>query len=322
MSAHVRARPPTMPTADPDDRVENAVVSRLTTTWGRRATVKKPEPDLDDLFDLEKHDYPDTLLPFARHDAFLSASEDARNRLRAWAWVAFNKNVMDIEQYVVNPGFDLLAHDAFDSGLGDTLYLAVHQSMVDEQYHTLMHRNASAVTRRRRGWALPDRVLPDVLTVRRVRRAADEAGDRRVAALLTLAFTTVAEISISSYLDLVCDDEDVQPVNRATVRLHNRDEYTHASITSEAAAAVFDGLDGNECRVFLEGLVAGMDAFGGNDFGSWRAIVDYEELPGGQAMIDDAEHHLGSARPGQDFSGIRRLCEQLDVAERLSWDWT
>ncbi|RZL84570.1 MAG: hypothetical protein EOP32_03055 [Rhodococcus sp. (in: high G+C Gram-positive bacteria)] len=158
---------PSLPEYDPADPVESAVVSRLSRNWGQRATVKKPEPDLDALFDVDKQDYPNELLPFADHDRFLAMSDEHRNQLRAWAWIAFNKNVMDIEQYVVNPGFDLVAHDALDTGLGDTFAVAVHQAMVDEQYHTLMHLNASAVTRRRRGWTMPNNALPDVLTLRR-----------------------------------------------------------------------------------------------------------------------------------------------------------
>ncbi|MFZ2176489.1 MAG: diiron oxygenase, partial [Rhodococcus sp. (in: high G+C Gram-positive bacteria)] len=127
-----------IPAHDPSDPVESAIIRRLSGNWGRRATVRRAEPDLDTLFDLDKHDYPDELLPFADHDTFRRLSQDQQARLRAWAWICFNKNVMDIEQYVVNPGFDLVAHDAFASGLGDTFAIAVHQAMVDEQYHTLM----------------------------------------------------------------------------------------------------------------------------------------------------------------------------------------
>lgn len=311
-----------LPEFDPNDPVESAVVSRLALNWGRRATVKKAEPDLDALFDLDKQDYPNELLPFADHDRFLGLPEDQQNQLRAWGWIAFNKNVMDIEQYVVNPGFDLIAHDALDTGLGDTFAVAVHQAMVDEQYHTLMHLNASVVTRRRRGWALPDNALPDVLTLRRQRTAVAEAPGPRQSAISTLAFMTVAEISISSYLDLISENDVIQPVNRATVRLHNRDEYCHASIADDIAGVVYDSLGTEDRRHFLDGLVDAMNAFSRNDFSTWHTIVDVLDLDGGKEMVEDAEHDSGRATLIQDFSGIHKLCKDIGVAESMSFDWS
>ncbi|QHE71699.1 AurF N-oxygenase family protein [Rhodococcus sp. WAY2] len=310
-----------LPEHDRNDPVESAVVARLARNWGQRATVKKPEPDLDALFDLDKRDYPDELLPFADHDSFRHAPEDQQNRLRAWGWIAFNKNVMDIEQYVVNPGFDLVAHDALDTGIGDTFAVAVHEAMVDEQYHTLMHLNASAVTRRRRGWAMPNNALPDVLTLRRQRAATADAADPRKRAITTFAFMTVAEISISSYLDLISENEAIQPVNRATVRLHNRDEYCHASIADEIAGVVYDTLGPDDRRHLLDGLVDAMTAFSSNDYSTWRTIVEVIDLHDGQAMIDDAEHDTGRSALVQDFGGIHKLCKHLGVAGEMSFDW-
>ncbi|AOW92068.1 N-oxidase [Rhodococcus sp. WMMA185] len=311
-----------LPEHDPTDPVESAVITRLVRNWGQRATVKKPEPDLDELFDRDKRDYPNELLPFADHDRFLGLTDDQQDQLRAWAWIAFNKNVMDIEQYVVNPGFDLVAHDGLDTGLGDTFALAVHQAMVDEQYHTLMHLNASAVTRRQRGWALPNDALPDVMTLRRQREVAAADPDSRRKAISLFAFMTVAEVSISSYLDLISENDVIQPINRATVRLHNRDEYCHSSIADEIAGIVYDTLRPDERRHFLDGLVHAMNAFSSNDYSTWRTIVELMELEGGHAMIDDAEHDTSHSKLVQDFSGIHKLCRNLGVAEEMSFQWT
>ncbi|MGB6053336.1 MAG: diiron oxygenase [Rhodococcus sp. (in: high G+C Gram-positive bacteria)] len=313
---------PQLPEHDPNDAVESAVVSRLAGNWGKRATVKKPEPDLDDLFDLAKHDYPEALIPFADHDVYRALPETTQERIRAWGWIAFNKNVMDVEQHVVNPGFALLAADAFDTGMGDVLAVAVTQAMVDEQYHTLMHLNASALTRRQRGWAMPDRTLPVSATVRRQRAAQLGAADESAAALSTLAYTTVAEISITSYLDLIEDDEAIQPVNRATVKLHNRDEHCHASIADEMAAIVFETLSAGDRRHFLDGLAAGMDAFSSNDFGTWAAILRAEGVVDADRMLADTAADDTRRQLVQDYSGIRSLCRRLDVEDEIGIAWT
>lgn len=306
----------------PKDTVESAVVRGLARSWRHRALVKKAEPDLDDLFDLTKCDYPDALLPFADHDTFRRLDETSKNRLRSWAWVAFNKNVMDVEEYVVNPGFDLIAHDGLDTGIGDTMALAVHQAMVDEQYHTLMHLNASSVMRRRRGWSMPNTALPDVRIVRRRREYAASEPDPRRRAIGTFAYMTVAEVSISAYLDLISENEEVQPVNRATVALHNRDERAHATIADDIAGVVYDRLSESERDLFLAGLVDAMTTFADNDFAAWERIVNLEELPGGLAMIDDVAHESGKRRLVQDFTGIEKLCRHLGATNRVQFDWT
>src|SRR5574340_1074663 len=168
---------PSVPSHDPTDVVENAVISRLAGNWGRRARVKRPEPALDDLFDPTKADIPEELIPFRDHDRYRELDDEQKNRLRAWGWIAYNKNVIDIEQYVVNPGFSVLSQDAFGTGLGDTLMVATMQAMVDEQYHSLMHLNASTLTRTKRGLPPLENRLPYSLTVRRGRFCTPDRPD-------------------------------------------------------------------------------------------------------------------------------------------------
>lgn len=50
---------PGLPSFDPADEAENAVISRLAGNWHRRSTVKRDEPDLDELFDAGRADYPE-----------------------------------------------------------------------------------------------------------------------------------------------------------------------------------------------------------------------------------------------------------------------
>lgn len=312
---------PSLPEYDTDDIVESAVVSRLAANWGQRATVKKVEPDLDDLFDHDKHDYPEALIPFAEHEIYRGLAEASKERIRAWGWIAFNKNVMDVEQHIVNPGFSLLARDAFDTKMGDVLAVAVTQAMVDEQYHTLMHLNASSLTRRQRGWSMPERALPFSAVIRRQQRSQLEAQSSSDAALSALAYTTVAEISITSYLDLIEDNELIQPVNRATVKLHNRDEYCHASIADEMAVIVFDALAPAERTLFLTGLAEGMDAFSSTDFSTWEAILRHENVVGWERMLTDTRNDSSRQKLVQDYSGIRSLCRKLDVEDEIGIDW-
>ncbi len=313
--------PPSLPECDESDPVESAVIRSLVRSWPRRATVRRVEPELDDFFDPAKADFPEDLLPFREHDLYRCLDETKKDRLRAWGWIAYNKNVMDIEQFVVNPGFQLLSRDAFGTGLGDRHRAAALQSMVDEEYHTLMHLNASAATRRHRGWPLREDALPTAQTVRRHHAAAVGHTDPRAAALTTLAFTTVAETSISAYLALMTEDEGVQPVNRATVALHRRDELCHSSITGDLVTMVYDGLDADDRHTLLEGLRDGVDAFTGSDLTTWRAILEREEVTGAGTIIADVTADSDRKPMVQDCSAIRRLCEHLGIAKDVRPAW-
>ncbi|MEE1804336.1 diiron oxygenase [Streptomyces sp. NPDC101062] len=311
-----------LPEHDPNDPVENAILSRLAGNWDRRATVRRREETLDDVFERDKPDFPVALLPFRNHPTYLGLDDEAKAQLLAWGWVAFNKNVMDIEQYVVNPGFGLIAREAFDTGLDESLVIAVTQAMVDEQYHTLMHLNASAVTRRQRGWRMPDSALPLGYKTRRHAHRLSAAGTPEHQALVSLAFTTVAEVSINAHLDLIAEDHEIQPVNRLTAVLHNRDEYCHASIASTVVQEAWKRFTPEQRGYFLTELADGMEAFAAHDFTTWARIMELLGVEGGGQMLQDIKNASGSGRLLQDFSGLRSLCQELDVLDSVPFDWS
>lgn len=314
---------PALPEHDPENPIENAVINRLAGNWHRRATVKRPEPDLDDLFDLDRPDYPEGLVPFRNHPIYQALDPDVKAKVFGWALVAFNKHVMDTEQHVVNPTFTMLIDGVYDTGMPEqTLTTAITQAMVDEQYHTLMHLNASSVMRRRRGWRMPESALPIVHKATRLRQRMAEAEERWQADLSALAFTTVAEISINAYLDLMANDDVIQPISKVTATMHNRDEYCHSSIADEVAKAVYTGLDQRQRRVFQEALVDGLEAFAANNFPTWHRIVDLAGVGGGHDMLHDVEADPDAKRLMSNFRGLYQFCGELDVIDDLPFDWS
>lgn len=312
-----------LPSYDQADPVENAVITRLAKNWRRRATVKGAELDLDALYEPDRPDYPESMLPFHGHPTYQALSPARRTELLAWGMVAFNRDVMDIEQHVANPGFILLLNGEFPGVAGEAAHTALAQATVDEQYHTLMHLNSSAVIRRARGWSLPAAALPmSYKAIRHLRLRDQAATDRFEQNLITLAFATVAEVSISALLYLIADDTEIQAVHSTTAKLHNRDEYCHAAISAEMAKMVYRQLSTGQQHFFLTALAEGLVAFAANDFGAWRRIVDLVGVTDGQRMIDDCEADLSRARMLTDYSGLYQLCQQMGVADRVDFAWS
>ncbi|WP_405650573.1 diiron oxygenase [Streptomyces sp. RK9] len=314
--------PEGIPTFDPNDPVENAVIRRLVGNWHRRATVKREEPDLDELFDLSLADYPERILPFRDHPTFRGLDPQKRAELLSWAWIAYNRHTVMAEQKVANPAFALVMEGEYPGLTGEALNLSLAQAMVDEQYHTLMHLNASAVTRRKRGHAMPDNALPLSHTARVHQELRDRAGERWEKSLTTLAFATVSEISINAYLDLLAEDTTIQPINSTTAKLHNRDEYCHASISHVLAEMVYHHLDARQRRYFLDMLMQGLDAFVANDYTTWHRIVDLVGIDGGHEMLADCQADAGRARLVRDYTGLHKLVEQMGVADQVDFDWS
>jgi alpha-N-dichloroacetyl-p-aminophenylserinol N-oxygenase len=136
-----------------------------------------------------------------------------------------------------------------------------------------------------------------------------------------LAFATVSEISINAYLDLLADDPEIQVVNSTTARLHNRDEYCHASISDEMAKLVYDVLDPGMRRFFRTMLVAGLNAFVATDYATWTAILHTENVPGADRMIAEVQADRAGSRLVRDYSGLHSLMSDMDVLDEVDFDW-
>jgi hypothetical protein len=312
---------PGLPSFDPADRAESAIITRLAGNWQRRATVKRDEPDIDALFDLDRPDYPERIIPFRNHPTWQALPDEQRSRLLSWAWVAYNRHTVLAEQRVANPAFALVMEGEFPGLGGQDMELALAQAMVDEQYHTLMHINASALTRRKRKNVFADGSLPESHTARTHQRLRDQSTVRWQRSLTSLAFATVSEISINAYLDLLADDPDIQTVNSTTARLHNRDEYSHASISDEMAKLAYGALDPNRRRFFLDKLVAGLEAFVATDYTTWEAILRIENVPGWEKMVADVRDDRSGSRLVRDYSGLHSLMSDLGVLNDVDFDW-
>ncbi|MGH9205388.1 MAG: diiron oxygenase, partial [Acidimicrobiales bacterium] len=122
---------------------------------------------------------------------------------------------------------------------------------------------------------------------RRYRHRVATAENFQQRALSTLAFTIVAEISINAYLNLVADNDEIQPINRVTAILHNRDEYCHSSIADEIARAAYAHLNTVQREFFHSALADGLEAFAANDYTTWHRIVDLVSVPNSRQVWRD-----------------------------------
>jgi hypothetical protein len=313
---------PGLPAFDPTDQVESAVIKRLAGNWQRRATVKRTEPRLEDLFDPARPDYPERIVPFAGHPVWEGLSAAVRGRVLSWAWLAYNRHTVLAEQRVANPAFALVVEGEFPALGGPAMEIALAQAMVDEQYHTLMHLNASTVTRQQRRMEQPDSLLPQPHITWKHQQLVDSVPERWQKKLTTLAFATVSELSISAYLQLLSDDPEIQVINSTTVKLHNRDEICHSSITGELATVIYDFLTPDQRRFFLDTMITGLQAFVANDYTTWQRILELEGIQHASRMIAEVQDDPTRENLVRDFSGLRSLLSDLDLLDQVTFEWS
>jgi hypothetical protein len=69
-------------------------------------------------------------------------------------------------------------------------------------------------------------------------------------------------------------------------------------------------------------LPKALNTFTTHDFSSWYAILKQVGLEGFNELIRDCEENTGNNKLVRDFSGLRRLAEELDIISELDFEFT
>ncbi len=302
--------------------VDEAVLRRIADSWPRRATIRT---DLDRVATPEEYDeslpdYPERLLPFAQHPLYLAASPQARQRVLTLAWLVYNERVITAEEKVANPTFAMIMAGVFPGADSVHAKRAVQQTHVDEVWHTYMHMVAMQRTREVRAVA-DEPVYPHTVTFRRLLAAEAQASERWERDLLKLVWTTVSEISVNAYLELLSRDESVQPLHALVPRLHARDESAHSSVMVEVAKGLYTHMNGEQRRAFLTALPMALRAFVAQDFAVWPAILARAGRARGAQIVADCRAQAGADLLVRDFSGVRRIVREMEIEDQVEFDF-
>ncbi|QIJ66064.1 diiron oxygenase [Streptomyces sp. JB150] len=299
-----------------------STLRRLAAAWPRRATVRT---DMDKVTGAEAYDpalldYPLALMPFGEHPDFQGAPEDKRRLVNTLGWIAYNERVVAAEEFVVNPTFEKLGHAVYPGVDRFEVKEIVRQSHIDEVWHTYMHMLGMQRTREARGiTAEPDCGHP--VTNRLLYEARDAAGERWEADLLYLLWTTVGEVSVNAFLDLMARDTTVQPMHATIARLHARDESAHGPVMVEVMKDVFVHLDSRQRDFFVRSLPAGITAFCAEDFDWWLQVLEFAGVRKARDIVEDSRGGPHADLLVTDFSGILRMLRELGVEDRVEFDF-
>lgn len=305
-----------------EPHVGPSTLKRLVAAWPRRATIRTdmaafmaPDPSVSDLTD-----YPVHLVPFTEHPRFLDASDESRQLVNTLAWQAYNARVIAAEEYVANPTFEMLTHGVFPGVERYEAKEAMQQAHIDEVWHTYMHMTAMQRTKETRNLTTePDYSHP--ITNRRLFELVAERSEKWEREMLYLVWTVVGELHINNFLELLARDKTIQPMHSLVARLHARDEAAHGPIIAEVMKDVFVHLNKEQRELFIRTIPDAIIALGAQDYEIWSDILHFVGIPGVTEIVNDTRRLPGTEMMLADFSTVERLVRDLEIEDRVDYDF-
>ncbi|VVP53213.1 hypothetical protein PS903_05416 [Pseudomonas fluorescens] len=309
-----------MQTAIEIAKVDHQLVVRLNQAWTKRATVCAPDKaEPREAFDPARPDYPESMVPFFHHPKFQALSDELKSTVVTWGWIGYNLRTVTAEEHVVNPALSVIANQYL--GKNDWHFReAMQQTLIDEHYHTLMHLRAIERTREERALD-QDLDLPPSVTYLRLLALREELPEQWQRDLAAITFAVVAEISVNAYLDLLADDQSIQPQNRRVAELHNRDEYAHSKILAEVAKVMYANMQPVQRTFFAQTLSVALSAFVAQDYSMWEAILTQLGVEDAALIIADTRESNKNATIMRDYSGLHRLAQDLGIGDEIDFDF-
>ncbi|MEU4219858.1 diiron oxygenase [Actinoplanes sp. NPDC026623] len=306
-----------------DTEIDAATLARLSAAWPERATIRshmnslKPPQEYDPLLP----DYPVKFLPFAEHPDFVDAPFEKRQAVLTHAWLMYNARVITAEEQIANPTFAKIVHGVFPGSERFEIKQAVQQAHVDETWHTYMHMMAMHHTQEARELrSEPD--YPHAVTYRHLAAEQEKVSDRWHRDLLALVWTTVTEVSVNAYLELLSRDQTIQPMHALVPRLHARDEAAHGSVMVEVAKQLYVHMGPHQQKIFEQALPKAVMAFVAQDYRAWPLILEHAGIKKATDIVEDCKRGGSSSLLVRDFSGVERLAREMEIEMESPYDQT
>ncbi len=299
-----------------DANLERNVIERIGASWDTRVAVRQDRLDLTQYYDPAIPDFPASMVPFWNEPEFAALDQPTRLRFLAAAWVAYNEKAIYLEDEIVQPACSLLLKNRLPGVAEPRVKQVLAQVQVDEQFHILMCLDICNSARERHG--LSAYVVPEPLLGVRLRHKLAATPDAREAAILRLAFASVAEMSINAYLDQVASDMSIQPVNRVNTDMHRRDESAHSMAFRQIVASCFKALDAGGQELFRHHIRAALDDFTTPDHGSWDSILAFLRIPGREALLARLEAATRDKRLSRDYTVLSSLFAEIGLEDALT----
>lgn len=302
-----------------DAELTRKVIETIGRSWDHRVAVRQERLDLTQYYDASIPDFPVSMVPFWNDPQFAVLDQPTKLRFLAAAWVAYNEKAIYLEDEIVQPFCSLLLKSRLPGAGDPQVKQVIAQIQVDEQFHILMCLDICNNARTRHD--LHDYVMPEPRLGANLKRKLARTSDPTHAALLRMAYASVAEMSINAYLNQVATDQTIQPLNRINTDMHRRDESAHSTAFREIIGSVCRALDPGARRLFCGHLHDALVDFTTPDGSHWDSIMDYLEIPNRDAILARLHAAMHDKRLSRDYTTLRGLVEELGIKEEVGFSF-
>lgn len=293
------------------------LLEKLANNWHKRAQVvqarkkiaKLNDPELS--FDERKDDFRVDLLPFKDHPRFQQASVAMKQKILSCGWLAYNEKTVEIESKIISSACNSIISQNVP-GLEDGISQQIaSDTLVDEAYHIQLVINASRITREKRN--LQQLRLPNFALTTNMYREQSYCSEPWQKILVQLATAIVSEIFISDYLNLLANDQEIQPLNRLTVATHKQDEIAHGSIFKYLTKCIFSELNLEQKEFFINILPKPVRWFANTELNVWQSMLEQIGFAHTESVINDCALSNEVNLQRIDYSEFISLAEEIGI---------
>ncbi len=292
------------------------LLQKMANNWYKRAQVKQNIDELnqpEDHFDQSKPDFLVDLLPFKNHPYFQQAPAAVKQKILSCGWLAYNEKTVEIESKIISPACNYIIGrevPGVDDGISQQI---ASDTLVDEAYHVQLVINACRVTREQRD--LRELRLPNFALTTNMYREQSYYSEPWQKILIQLATAIVSEIFISDYLDLLANDQEIQPLNRLTVATHRRDEMAHGSIFKFLTQCIYSELNQEQKEFFIDVLPKPVRWFANTELNVWRSMLQQIGFDHAESMINDCAASNEVNLLTMDYTELISLADEVGILD-------
>ncbi len=219
-------------------------LNTINSRWGRNSEVMRYSDDIEScIFDLDKEDFIDSMLPFSNHPDWDSLDLDIKTKIRSCGWLLYQGNTIYIETGLVMPACTYIIESGVSDIIDSSIILSMAEAITDEGYHTLLAVKTCDVVRKNRDLEhVKPRNFHLVNEMKKFMSLLPSEEERRISMIATACCT---ENHITDYLDLLYGNKSIQPICAKAVEAHAKDEWVHGSVFNILAQTIYSKLNKN-----------------------------------------------------------------------------
>ncbi len=276
---------------------------------GKAQVKQNQELNWDEELDPNKPDFLPSLLTFNSHPFYQEKSIEIQLLVLALGWIIYNWKTVAIEGALIGPACMDIIHHKIPGSKNHIIQNVASETLVDEAYHIYLVNTAICITKNQIG--LHDLTLPQFNLVTFMKQEQNNCDEDWQKILIRLVTAIVSEIFISDYLNLLADNNTINPFNRKVVDIHRKDELAHGCIFKNLTKLIYAELNSEQKEFFLAKLPLPVKWFANSELNVWEAALKQINFSKASEMIQDCAT-TETALNRIDYSGVTTLVEELE----------